>query len=277
GREGANGTRRFRSHRIRGRVHSAGDTPLREERRRGSDTTQGGREATGREETGEPSDGRASSGDPTCEEREEPAGRQAGDESAGAAGGGGGGGRKGSRPSRARGAVGVRESEVAVLLVGTVPAASLEELESESDLARRDAESMVGDQLPGGTVAMPEQDRVDEFAGALGVERSPDAPLRGSAEILDRRDRPRGGRKPSPTLCREAAAGRSAMADMTMKETLPHTVASSPATIEIRLSRPQQLFNSLDPSPFHERDLDQDAEDYLVDSADEFPLKKPLT
>src|SRR5215831_11599098 len=67
------------------------------------------------------------------------------------------------------------------------------------------------------------------------------------------------------------------MADMTMKETLPHTLASSPTTIEIRLSRPQQLFNSLDPSPFHERDLDQDAEDYLVDSADEFPLKKPLT
>jgi hypothetical protein len=33
------------------------------------------------------------------------------------------------------------------------------------------------------------------------------------------------------------------------------------AAIEIRLSRPQQLFNSLDPSPFHDRDLDQDAED----------------
>jgi len=62
---------------------------------------------------------------------------------------------------------------------------------------------------------------------------------------------------------------------------MPDTVADrSPdaaAAIEIRLSRPQQLFNSLDPSPFHERDLDQDAEEYLVDSADEFPLKKPLT
>jgi hypothetical protein len=62
---------------------------------------------------------------------------------------------------------------------------------------------------------------------------------------------------------------------------MPDTIAAvSPepaATIEIRLSRPQQLFNSLDPSPFHERDLDQDAEEYLVDSADEYPLKKPLT
>jgi hypothetical protein len=62
---------------------------------------------------------------------------------------------------------------------------------------------------------------------------------------------------------------------------MPNTVydssAEQPASIEIRLSRPQQLFNSLDPSPFHERDLDQDAEEYIVDSADEYPLNKPLT
>ena len=108
--------------------------------------------------------------------------------------------KQGSRIGRSRGAVGVRDDEVAVLLVGTVPDASLEELQSESELARRDAESMVGDELPGGTVAMPEQDSVDEFASALGVERSPDAPLRGSAEILDRRDKRRGGRKPPLTL-----------------------------------------------------------------------------
>ena len=48
------------------------------------------------------------------------------------------------------------------------------------------------------------------------------------------------------------------------------------ATIEIRLSKLQQLFNSLDPSPFHERDLDQDAEEYILDSTDEFPLQMPL-
>jgi hypothetical protein len=47
-------------------------------------------------------------------------------------------------------------------------------------------------------------------------------------------------------------------------------------SIEIRLTRLQQLFNSLDPSPFHERDLDQDAEDYIVDSVDEFPLSTPV-
>ncbi|HTK93603.1 MAG TPA: hypothetical protein VL948_25440 [Verrucomicrobiae bacterium] len=49
------------------------------------------------------------------------------------------------------------------------------------------------------------------------------------------------------------------------------------AAIELRLSQPQQLFNSLDPSPFHERDLDDDAEQYIVDSADEYPLDQPLT
>jgi Family of unknown function (DUF6335) len=90
--------------------------------------------------------------------------------------------------------------EAAIVLIGTVPATSLEEPETELEGARRDAQSMVGEELPGGTVAMPEQDNVDQFAEALGVERSPDAPLRGSAEILDRRDRRRGSRKPSPRL-----------------------------------------------------------------------------
>jgi hypothetical protein len=49
------------------------------------------------------------------------------------------------------------------------------------------------------------------------------------------------------------------------------------AMIEIRLASLHQLFNSFDPSPFHERDLDQDAEDYIVESSDEFPLLTPLT
>jgi hypothetical protein len=66
------------------------------------------------------------------------------------------------------------------------------------------------------------------------------------------------------------------MMSVETRETLPEAVAKGAATIEIRLSRPQQLFNSLDPSPFHERDLDEDAESYLVDSADEYPLKTPL-
>jgi hypothetical protein len=61
--------------------------------------------------------------------------------------------------------------------------------------------------------------------------------------------------------------------------TMTDTGDSIPATatkIEINLSRLPQLFNSLDPSPFLERDLDRDAEDYIVGSAEEAPRQHPL-
>ena len=45
--------------------------------------------------------------------------------------------------------------------------------------------------------------------------------------------------------------------------------------IEINLIRLSQLFSSLDPSPFHERDLDQDAEDYIVGSPKRLPASIP--
>lgn len=47
--------------------------------------------------------------------------------------------------------------------------------------------------------------------------------------------------------------------------------------IKLRLSRIEQLFNSLDPSPFHERDLDADAEEYIVGWAREFPADAALS
>jgi hypothetical protein len=49
------------------------------------------------------------------------------------------------------------------------------------------------------------------------------------------------------------------------------------AKIEISLNRLSQLFNSLDPSPFHERDLDQDAEDYIIGSAEEISHHRLLS
>jgi len=55
---------------------------------------------------------------------------------------------------------------------------------------------------------------------------------------------------------------------------MPDISDSIPATatkIEINLGRLPQLFNSLDPSPFLERDLDRNAEDYIVGSAEEAP------
>jgi len=46
--------------------------------------------------------------------------------------------------------------------------------------------------------------------------------------------------------------------------------------IELKLRDVMQLFNSLDPAPFHEKDLDDDAVEYIVGSTQEFPLKTPL-
>jgi hypothetical protein len=46
--------------------------------------------------------------------------------------------------------------------------------------------------------------------------------------------------------------------------------------IEIKLNQLQQVFNSLDPSPFLDRDLDDNAENYIINSVDEFPLNTSL-
>lgn len=40
-------------------------------------------------------------------------------------------------------------------------------------------------------------------------------------------------------------------------------------SIELKVTDLQQLFNTIDPSPFHERDLDADAEEFIVASAEE--------
>lgn len=44
-----------------------------------------------------------------------------------------------------------------------------------------------------------------------------------------------------------------------------------PVRIEVRLRELAQLFNSLDPSPFIDRDLDSDAEEFIVSWARELP------
>jgi hypothetical protein len=43
-----------------------------------------------------------------------------------------------------------------------------------------------------------------------------------------------------------------------------------PHTISLRLRDTSQLFNSMDPSPFIEKDLDDDAEEFIVSWAQEF-------
>jgi len=53
-------------------------------------------------------------------------------------------------------------------------------------------------------------------------------------------------------------------------------VAPGSGVIEVRVAELQQLFNSIDPSPFRERDLDPRAEAFIVDWARELPHDAPL-
>lgn len=47
--------------------------------------------------------------------------------------------------------------------------------------------------------------------------------------------------------------------------------AHHPRVIKLKLRELSQLFNSMDPSPFIEKDLDADAEEFIVSWAQEFP------
>jgi hypothetical protein len=46
--------------------------------------------------------------------------------------------------------------------------------------------------------------------------------------------------------------------------------------VEIKLREVRQLFNSFDPAPFREKDLEASAENYIVDSVQEFRLETPI-
>ncbi|HTY14695.1 MAG TPA: hypothetical protein VMC42_03215 [Methanoregulaceae archaeon] len=46
--------------------------------------------------------------------------------------------------------------------------------------------------------------------------------------------------------------------------------------IELVLKNVMQLFNSFDPSPFHEKELDSDAEEYLFNTIDDLPVAAPV-
>jgi hypothetical protein len=57
---------------------------------------------------------------------------------------------------------------------------------------------------------------------------------------------------------------------------LSRTGAAAIDPIELRISTTDQLFQSLDPFPFREKDLDAAAEDYIVGWARELPRDGPL-
>ncbi len=53
-------------------------------------------------------------------------------------------------------------------------------------------------------------------------------------------------------------------------------MASSVSTIELQVEKVGQLFDTLDPLPFRERDLDREAEEYIVSWARELPRSVPI-
>ena len=48
------------------------------------------------------------------------------------------------------------------------------------------------------------------------------------------------------------------------------------ATIEVKVEKVSQLFDTLDPFPFHQRDLDREAEEFIVGWARELPRKRAI-
>lgn len=52
--------------------------------------------------------------------------------------------------------------------------------------------------------------------------------------------------------------------------------AAGGRAIEVRVEEVSQLFSNLDPFPFRERDLDKDAEEYIVGWARELPKSEPI-
>jgi len=66
------------------------------------------------------------------------------------------------------------------------------------------------------------------------------------------------------------------MTDAVEHPRLPYREEDGVTLIEISLDSPERLFNSLDPAPFVSKDLDPDAEQYILGAADDLPLRDPL-
>ena len=66
------------------------------------------------------------------------------------------------------------------------------------------------------------------------------------------------------------------MAAAAIETHMPEHPAPTESDIEIRIDDISQLFHSLDPFPFRERDLDKDAEEFIVSWARELPADRPL-
>ena len=56
----------------------------------------------------------------------------------------------------------------------------------------------------------------------------------------------------------------------------PSTTQRREKAIEVSLRDLEQFFNTIDPSPFHEKDLDHDLEEFIVSWATEYQISEPI-
>lgn len=57
---------------------------------------------------------------------------------------------------------------------------------------------------------------------------------------------------------------------------MPEPTSSSREVLELHVAESRQLYNAMDPAPFRERDIDPNAEDYIMDWGRESPPGQPL-
>jgi hypothetical protein len=63
---------------------------------------------------------------------------------------------------------------------------------------------------------------------------------------------------------------------MGTEDELLYPVENGVVLVELAIKRVEQLFNTLDPAPFHEKDMDDDAEEYIFEAVEEISLAKPV-
>lgn len=75
---------------------------------------------------------------------------------------------------------------------------------------------------------------------------------------------------------RASIIGRPMTPEMEGKPTAGDPIPPTCCVIEVHVGELKQLFNTIDPSPFRNRDLDPAAEDFIVDWAKDFPRDAKL-
>jgi hypothetical protein len=74
----------------------------------------------------------------------------------------------------------------------------------------------------------------------------------------------------------DSLEGRQRRAESKTELDMTIQAPASSDAIEIRIEEISQLFHTLDPFPFRERDLDKDTEEFIVGWARELPVDRPL-